>query len=174
MKRENSNRTRIVGLRFTPLEYAELEKRFRASTCRKLSDHIRSHLFNKPLVATYRNQSLDELMEETAVLTSELRAIGNNINQIARKINTLNTVPDFKGHLYLFEIQRDRLFDKFAKGGSRFARFRSVIYYIFKRYSWQLVVKSTLFINNSFSAFLSFLSSFSLLRAADLSGISSK
>jgi len=112
MKRENSNRTRIVGLRFTPLEYAELEKRFKASTCRKLSDHIRSHLFNKPIVATYRNQSLDELMEETAVLTSELRAIGNNINQIARKINTLNTVPDFKGHLYLFEIQRKRLFDK--------------------------------------------------------------
>ena len=112
MKRENSNRTRIVGLRFTPLEYAELEKRFRASTCRKLSDHIRSHLFNKPIVATYRNQSLDELMEETAVLTSELRAIGNNINQIAKKINTLKTIPDFKGHLYLFEIQRKRLFDK--------------------------------------------------------------
>ncbi|WP_294962338.1 plasmid mobilization relaxosome protein MobC, partial [uncultured Flavobacterium sp.] len=82
------------------------------STCRKLSDHIRSHLFNKPIISTYRNQSLDELMEETAVLTSELRAIGNNINQIARKINTLKTVPDFKGHLYLFEIQRKRLFDK--------------------------------------------------------------
>lgn len=111
-ERENLNRTRIVGLRFTPLEYADLEKRFRASTCRKLSDHIRSHLFNKPIVAIYRNQSLGDLMEETPLLTSELRAIGNNINQIARKINTLKTVPDFKGHLYLFEIQRKRLFDK--------------------------------------------------------------
>ena len=112
MKRENSNRTRIVGLRFTPLEYAELEKRFRASTCRKLSDHIRRHLFNKPIVTTYRNQSLDDLMEETIVLSNEINAIGNNINQIAKKINTLKQIPEFKGHLYLFEVQRKKLFDK--------------------------------------------------------------
>ena len=109
MKRENSNRTRIVGLRFTPEEYAKIESKFRASTCRKLSDHIRKHLFNKPIVTTYRNQSLDDLMEETIVLTTELRAIGNNINQIARKVNTLKFIPEFKQQLFWFDIERKRL-----------------------------------------------------------------
>lgn len=112
MRKENSNRTRIVGLRLTPEEYAQIERKFRASTCRKLSDHIRSHLLNQPIVSTYRNQSLDELMEETIVLTSELNAIGNNINQIAKKVNSLHLIPEFKQQLFLFEIERKRLFIK--------------------------------------------------------------
>jgi hypothetical protein len=112
MKRENSNRTRIVGLRLTPEEYAQIERKFRASTCRKLSDHIRNHLFNKPIVTTYRNQSLDDLMEETIVLTAELKAIGNNINQIAKKFNTLKLILEFREQAFWFEIDKKRLLEK--------------------------------------------------------------
>ena len=112
MKRENSNRTRIVGLRLTPLEYAELEKRFRASTCRKLSDHIRKHLFNKPIVTTYRNASFDDYIEETMTLTSELNSIGNNVNQIAKKMNSFKTIAEFKNQLFWFEIDKKKLFKK--------------------------------------------------------------
>jgi hypothetical protein len=112
MKREKSNRTRIVGLRFTPEEYAKIESRFRASTSRKLSDHIRKHLFNKPIIATYRNQSLDDLMEETMTLTNELNAIGKNINQIAKKFNTLKLIPEFKEQLVHFEFEKRILFNK--------------------------------------------------------------
>ena len=112
MERENSNRSRRITLRLTEKEYAKIESQFKASTCRKLSDYIRKHLFSRPITCTYRNQSLDDLMEETVLLSSELRSIGNNINQIARKANTLKMIPDFKGHLYLFEVQRKRLSDK--------------------------------------------------------------
>ena len=112
MKRENSNRTRIVGLWLTPLEYAELEKRFRASTCRKLSDHIRKHLFNKPIVTTYRNASFDDYIEETMTLTSELNSIGNNVNQIAKKMNSFKTIAEFKNQLFWFEIDKKKLFKK--------------------------------------------------------------
>jgi len=112
MKRENSNRTRIVGLRFTPLEYAELEKRFRASTCRKLSDHIRSHLFSKPIVTTYRNASFDDYIEETITLNSELNSIGNNINQIAKKMNSFKTISEFKTQIFWFEVDKKKLFEK--------------------------------------------------------------
>ncbi|WP_281225176.1 plasmid mobilization protein [Flavobacterium aquiphilum] len=112
MKRENSNRTRIVGLRFKPEEYAKIESKFRASTCRKLSDHIRKHLFNQPIVSTYRNQSLDDLMEETIVLTSELKSIGKNINQIAKKVNSMQLIPELKQQLYLFDIIQKRLSSK--------------------------------------------------------------
>ncbi|MFG4001374.1 plasmid mobilization protein [Flavobacterium aquidurense] len=112
MKRENSNRTRIVGLRLTPLEYAELEKRFKASTCRKLSDHIRRHLFNKPIVTTYRNASFDDYIEETMTLNSELNSIGNNINQIAKKMNSFKTISEFKIQIFWFEVDKKKLFEK--------------------------------------------------------------
>jgi lipopolysaccharide/colanic/teichoic acid biosynthesis glycosyltransferase len=52
-------------------------------------------------------------------------------------------------------ILRDRLFDRYAKGGSWFASFRSTLYYIFKRYSWQFVVKSTLLLKRCFDLILS-------------------
>ena len=112
MKRENSNRTRIVGLRLTPLEYAELEKRSRASTCRKLSDHIRRHLFNKPIVTTYRNVSFDDYIEEIMTLNSELNSIGNNINQIAKKMNSVVTISEFKTQVFWFEVDKKKLFEK--------------------------------------------------------------
>lgn len=112
MKRENSNRTRIVGLRLTPLEFAELEKKFRASTCRKLSDHIRRHLFNKPIVTTYRNASFDDYIEQTMTLNSELNSIGNNINQIAKKMNSFKSISEFKTQVFCFEIDKKKLFEK--------------------------------------------------------------
>ena len=112
MKRENSNRTRIVGLRLTPLEYTELEKRFRASTCRKLSDHIRRHLFNRPIVTTYRNASFDDYIEETMELNNELNSIGNNINQIAKKMNSFKTISEFKTQVFWFEVDKKKLFEK--------------------------------------------------------------
>ena len=90
----------------------KIEARFRASTSRKLSDHIRKHLFNKPIIASYRNQSLDDLMEETMILTNELNAIGKNINQIAKKFNTLKLIPEFKEQLIRFELEKRILFNK--------------------------------------------------------------
>jgi hypothetical protein len=112
MKRENSNRSRIIGLRLTPMEYTELEKRFRASTCRKLSDHIRRHLFNKPIVTTYRNASFDDYIEETIALNSELNSIGNNINQIAKKMNSFKIISEFKTQFFVFEIEKKMLSEK--------------------------------------------------------------
>lgn len=112
MKRENLNRTRIVGLRLTALEYTELEKRFKASTCRKLSDLIRKHLFNKPIVTTYRNASFDDYIEEIMILNGELNSIGNNINQIAKKMNSFKMIPEFKTQFFVFEIEKQKLFEK--------------------------------------------------------------
>ncbi|WP_188220655.1 plasmid mobilization protein [Flavobacterium pokkalii] len=112
MERGNLNRTRRITLRLTEQEYAKIEAKFKASCCRKLSNYIRKHLFNKPIISTYRNQSLDDLMEETIVLTTELRAIGNNINQIAKKINSAKTITDFKAQYISFEQHREILFDK--------------------------------------------------------------
>lgn len=112
MKRENSNRTRIVGLRFTPEEYAKIEKKWKASTCRKLSDYIRKHLFEKSINTTYRNQSLDDMIHEMTQLFKQLNGIGNNFNQAVKKLHTLNQIPEFKVWILSAELDKKKLFDK--------------------------------------------------------------
>lgn len=112
MKRENSNRTRIVGLRFTPEEYAKIELKWKASTSRKLSDYIRRHLFDKPITTKFRNESLDEFMLEIIRLRGELSAIGNNFNQAVKKLHTLNQIPEFKVWIISSELDKKNLLEK--------------------------------------------------------------
>ncbi|WP_082014184.1 mobilization protein [Flavobacterium sp. AED] len=106
MERENSSRTRIVGLRFTPEEYAKIERKWKASTCRKLSDYIRKHLFNKPINTNYRNQSLDDMTCEMTLLYKQLNAIGNNFNQAVKKLHTLDQIPEFK--VWIISSEQDK------------------------------------------------------------------
>ena len=112
MKRENSNRTRIVGLRFTPEEYTKIEKKWKASTCRKLSDYIRRHLFEKSINTIYRNQSLDDMVHEMMQLFKQLNGIGNNFNQAVKKLHTLNQIPEFKVWIISAELDKKKLFEK--------------------------------------------------------------
>jgi hypothetical protein len=112
MERENSNRSRRITLRLTPEEYTKIEYKWKASTCRKLSDYVRKHLFDKPITTTYRNQSLDDFMEETVVLRNELSAIGNNLNQVAKKMHTLQQIPEFKQWIIRYELEKRILSNK--------------------------------------------------------------
>lgn len=112
MKEQNSNRTRIVGLRLTPDEYAKIEKKWKASTCRKLSDYVRRSLFEKPVVTTYRNSSQDDLMAELTRLRSELNAVGNNFNQAVKKLHTLSQIAEFRSWLIAYEVEKKILSNK--------------------------------------------------------------
>ncbi|NGF55550.1 plasmid mobilization relaxosome protein MobC [Parapedobacter sp. SGR-10] len=112
MEKENANRTRIIGLRLTPHEYAKIEKKWRASTCRKLSEYVRRSLFEKPIVTTYRNRSLDDFMAEMIRLRGELNAVGNNFNQAVKKLHTLHQIAEFKSWLIAYEVEKKTLFNK--------------------------------------------------------------
>ena len=112
MKEQNTNRTRFIGLRLTPDEYAKIERKWRSSTCRKLSDYIRRSLFNKPIVTTYRNRSLDDFMAEAIKLRTELNSIGNNFNQAVKKLHTLHQISEFKNWLVSYEAEKNRLLNK--------------------------------------------------------------
>lgn len=112
MERENSNRTRIIGLRLTPKEYTKIEKKWKASTCRKLSDYVRRSLLDKPIVTTYRNQSLDDFMTEAMRLRIELNSIGNNFNQAVKRLHILQQIPEFKDWLIGYELEKKILFNK--------------------------------------------------------------
>ncbi|MDE3183186.1 MAG: plasmid mobilization relaxosome protein MobC [Bacteroidota bacterium] len=106
MERKTSSRTRIIGLRLTPDEFAKIGKKWKASTCRKLSDYVRRCLFDKPIVTTYRNSSQDDLMAELTRLRSELNAVGNNFNQAVKKLHTLHEISEFKSWLMVYEIEK--------------------------------------------------------------------
>lgn len=112
MMKETTNRTRIVGLRLTPKEFVIIEKQWKKSTCRKLSEYIRHCLFNKPITSTYRNASLDDMIEEISQLKGELNHIGNNYNQAVKKLHTLHRLEDFKQWIEKNEKDKLILFDR--------------------------------------------------------------
>lgn len=89
MTAQKDNRTKWVHLRLLPAEYKMLHSKFCKTTCRSLSGYIREVLLDRSLVATYRNASQDDLLEAMGVLTRELGAIGNNINQAVKRLHTL-------------------------------------------------------------------------------------
>lgn len=111
-KQEKSNRTRQVRLRLTVHEYAHIHQKWKASTCRKLSDYLRRNLFDKPIVTTYRNSSMDDIMTELTRLRTELNALGNNFNQAVKKLNTLQKIAEFKAWLVMHELERRTLQNK--------------------------------------------------------------
>lgn len=112
MEGKNSNRSRIIGLRLTPKEYEQIEKKWKASTCNKLSDFVRRRLFKKPIVTSYRNQSLDYFMTEAMRLRNELNGIGNNFNQAVKKLHTLHRSGEFREWIITYELEKKNLLNK--------------------------------------------------------------
>jgi len=109
MEQANTNRIRIIGLRLTLKEYEQIEKKYKASTCRKLSDYVRRSILEKPIVTTYRNQSLDDAMTQLMTLRSDVNSIGNNFNQAVKKLHTLHLIADFKAWLTAYESDKNVL-----------------------------------------------------------------
>jgi hypothetical protein len=112
MEQEKPNRTRTIGLRLTAKEYEKVEKKWKASTCRKPSDYVRRSIFEKPIVTTYRNQSLDDFMAEIIKLKNDLNSVGNNFNQAVKKLHTLQQIAEFKTWLITYELEKKILFNK--------------------------------------------------------------
>lgn len=96
MEDKKSNLTKWVHLRLTVEEYQKVHAKFKQTTCRKLSNYLRNVLLDKPIKATYRNQSLDDMMTEIKLLYKELNSIGNNFNQVVKKLHTLHQIPEFE------------------------------------------------------------------------------
>lgn len=112
MEEAKSARKRIIGLRLTADEYTQVEKSWKNSTIKKLSEYVRRILFGKPVTVYTRDQSLDELVAELVLLRKELNAIGVNFNQAVHRLNTMDHVPQFQGWLAGFNRDKTVLFGK--------------------------------------------------------------
>ena len=112
MEKRQQKRTRIVGVRLTAQEFEKIEKKLQKTTAKKISDYLRYLLLDKPVVSTFRNQSIDDLMGELALLRTELNRIGVNFNQSVKKLHTLNDTVDFKRWLLAHELEKRTLSNK--------------------------------------------------------------
>jgi len=112
MEQKTLNRSRIIGLRLTLKEFEQIEKKWKSSTCRKLSDYLRRSIFEKPIITTYRNKSLDDFMTEAIRLRSELNGIGNNFNQAVKKLHTLHQIAEFRSWIITYEVEKKILLNK--------------------------------------------------------------
>ncbi|MBB5395162.1 hypothetical protein [Mucilaginibacter sp. AK015] len=91
---QEDNRTRWYNIRLKPEEYKLLDGRFKKTQFRKLSEYMRSLLLEKPVTVTYRDKAMDDVLEEMILLRQELNAIGNNLNQAMRSINSAHGNAD--------------------------------------------------------------------------------
>jgi glutaminase len=115
MSENKVNRSKRVHVRFTDQEFEKIQAQFTRSTCRKLSEYVRRILLNKPVTMNQRNQSLDDFMDEMIVLRNELNAIGNNYNQIVKRLHTLEDVTDIKTWLMINEAARKIIQNKITE-----------------------------------------------------------
>jgi len=81
-------KTRVNGKTF-----ARLQDLLKNQPNKDVSTLVRDILNNRRIKLVTYDQSLDIVMEELSALRSEIRAIGINVNQIAR---VFNTYPELK------------------------------------------------------------------------------
>src|SRR5690606_363741 len=77
--------------------------------CRSMSEYSRSVLLKKPVIFTYRNRSMDDVLEELIQIRNELNYIGINFNQAVHKLNSIMGVPDSELWQAALIVLRDQL-----------------------------------------------------------------
>ena len=123
MEDKKNNRSRLVGVRFKPDEYRILFDKCRLTTCRQLSEYIRRVLFERKITVYSRSKSLDEFMAEMIRLRNELSAIGKNLNQTVKKLNSLEQVPEIKMWVLFNDGSNKELHKKIEEIKSRINQF---------------------------------------------------
>jgi hypothetical protein len=126
MKEKKQNRTEHLHVRFTPTEYEKINSGFSKSTCRKLSDYVRKILLEKPIKVNHRNQSLDDFMAELIILRNELNAIGNNYNQVVKRLHTVEDSTELKSWLLLNESAKKIMLQKVQEIKSKISSINDV------------------------------------------------
>jgi len=105
-------RNRWVTLRMNDEEYALMEKYFKTTTCREVSDYVRRLVLNKPVNIKYRNASIDDFLTDMTTLKRELNAIGHNFNQAVHKLHQLEHIAEFQSWVLHNEKDKASFFGK--------------------------------------------------------------
>lgn len=103
------NRSKILLTRLQPEEFSTLECRFKKTRFQTMSEYVRALLFDKPITVIYRDQAMDDILEELILLRRELNAIGNNLNQAMHQINSAHGSADSRLWSGLLQVLQSKL-----------------------------------------------------------------
>jgi hypothetical protein len=112
MSDKNANRVRIVTMRLTIEEYDKMEAKFKTTTSRKMSEYMRNVLLEKKITVFTRNKSLDDFMAELIRLRNELNAVGNNFNQVVKRLHLLPSSAELKVWIMVNESAKEGVLKK--------------------------------------------------------------
>jgi len=109
MSEKEENRTCWVNIRLKPNEFQLINQRFTKTVFRKMSEYARHVLLEKKVTVVYRDKSMDEILEELILLRRELNAVGNNLNQAVKNINSAHGFPDTRLWMTLLTLINGKL-----------------------------------------------------------------
>ena len=109
MKKPDENRSKLILIRLKPKELEFLQRRLKKSMLRNMSEYTREILLEKEVTYTYRNKSMDDVLEELIQIRRELNYIGHNFNQAVHKLNGAMGMPEAKLWQNMLIVLRDQL-----------------------------------------------------------------
>lgn len=74
-KNSTSRKNYRIDVRLTGAEHSKIDNMYKISTCRTKAQYVRELIFNRPVRIFYRNQSLDDLIEEIVILNREINIL---------------------------------------------------------------------------------------------------
>jgi hypothetical protein len=102
-KTNKPKKYRHVYLGIPTAEYVEIEKKYKKSTCRSLSEYIRNIIIHNPITIRYRDQSLEDLIEEIVLLNDHMKQVKETGYQVLKKMQGDQEISQCK--LLLREFQ---------------------------------------------------------------------
>lgn len=112
MVEKDNQRTKWLHVRLTEKEHQQILAQFKKTDSRCISDFARKILLGKPMIGTYRNKSMDEFIVELVRLRTELNHIGNNFNQLVKKLHTTTHQQQMAALLATYQSERKILMER--------------------------------------------------------------
>jgi predicted amino acid racemase len=87
-KKNNFKKNHSIHIRITTAENSKLDNLYKTSTCHSKAEYAREAIFNRPVRIFYRNQSLDDLLEEIVILNREINTLKDKLSITAQRLYT--------------------------------------------------------------------------------------
>ena len=105
----NLTKIRSVYLGLTYGEYYTIERKYKTSTCHSLSEYLRKLLLGKPVTIIYRNQSLEDLIEEIVPLNNQINSVRDSLVELLDKLSLQEQIDPLTPSLETLELQINQL-----------------------------------------------------------------
>lgn len=109
MKEKRNNKTKMIFVRLEEQDYQTLISRQKSTTERNLSAYCRKLLMAKPVIKSVQNDSLREILYALSQLQKDLNGIGNNYNQMVKRLHTTDKIPEIKTWFLHYLNEKERM-----------------------------------------------------------------